>query len=109
MSTTYAITKGDTGTLLDLTVGDRNGPLNIAGFTVLFRYAAAGVVTEKAVTPDVDQTTNEGRATAYWGATELNSVPDGTYPCQVKTIGPDGKIRYFPTHGFGSLVVRSPL
>lgn len=106
---THDIHKGDTGTPIDFTVGDRNGPWDLTGATVLFRYAVNGVVTEKSVTPDPDQTANRGRATAYWGASELSSVAAGSYPCQAKVTFSDGKVRYAPQRKHNVLNVISPL
>lgn len=104
----HTITKGETGTLLDLTIGDKGGPIDITGHVVVFRYAVTGVVTEKSLTPDPDQTNNKGRAYAYWTVVELAAIPIGTYPVRVKATSPDTKVRFFPTHGFGELVVRDP-
>lgn len=105
----HVIHKGDTGTPLVVVLGDLDGPVSLTGATVVFRYAVNGSAIEKTLTTDADQTANTGKAAAFWGATELNAVAAGNYPCQVKVTFANGKVRYFPSRRYGGLGVRDPL
>lgn len=106
--TTHIITKGDTGTPLELIVGDKDGPWDLTDATVKFRYSIDGVTSEKTLTPDADQVNNKGKASATW-STELASVAPENYACQVKVTFPNASVRYAPLKGYAVLTVQAPL
>lgn len=104
----YEFTKGDTGKQLVLTLADENnGPVDITGATVLFRYTINGVAYDKTV-PVTDGP--NGIATAYWVSGDFTNWIPGAFNCQIKATLASGKLRYFPADGeYGTMTIRAAL
>lgn len=107
----YDITKGDTGTLLEIEIGDTDGPIDLTGATVTFYWYDTGAVAQhaKVLTANADQVTYRGQASAYWGSTELNAVDAGNYPCNVKVVDSVDKILFAPSKSYRVLSVQEQL
>lgn len=104
----YEITPGDTGSPMTFIVGDKDGPWDLTGATVVFRYLVNGSPVDKAVTADQDQVANKGVAIGYWGATELDNVEAGNKACQAIVTFSDGSVRKTPP-GYATFTVREAM
>jgi len=115
MAEEYVLKRGEVGTLLEFTLSDANGTVNLNGWTVTMtakRGAVAPVIDAAACTLAANQaTTGKGKGTYTFTETTAN-IPVGQYDLEFKAVAPGGAVYYFPksrAQRFASLLVINPL
>jgi hypothetical protein len=99
MAEEYVLKRGEVGTLLEFTLSDANGAVNLNGWTVTMtakKGSADPVIDEvPCVLLPNQATTDKGKGTYEWDATTAN-IPAGTYNLEFKAVNPSGDVFYFP-------------
>lgn len=111
----YVLKRGEVGSLMNFTLSDENGAVNLTGWSVVLtakKGSSTPVIDEAACTILGNQsTTNTGKGTYEFDSTTAN-IAAGTYNLEFKATNPSGDIYYFPkTHKepFALLYVVEPL
>lgn len=95
----YILKRGEEGSLLEATLYDEDGAVNLTGWTVTVtarRGTAAPVIDDAACTVLADQaTTGRGRITYEFDASTAN-VAKGVYDLEFKGTAADNSVFYFP-------------
>ena len=111
----YVLKRGEVGTLLEFTLNDNDGAVNLNGWTVTItakKGSNTPVIDEAACTLEPNQpTTGKGKGTYEFDSTTAN-IPSGTYNLEFKATNPSGDVYYFPkTHKepYALLYVVEPL
>ena len=111
----YVLKRGEVGTVLEFTLKDANGPVNLNGWTVTVtakRGANAPVIDAAACTLAANQpTTGKGKGSYTFTSTTAN-IAVGLYDLEFKGVTPAGAVYFFPKsrdERFASLLVMEPL
>lgn len=97
----YTLKRGEVGTLLQATLSDDNGTVNLNGWTVTMtvkKGSNTAVVDEAVCTVVAGQpSSNKGKIEYEWDATTAN-IPAGDYNLEFKAVNPTSDVYYFPKH-----------
>jgi hypothetical protein len=112
----YILKRGEVGTLLEFTLEDDNGPVNLNGWTVTAtarnRRGGDVAINDAACTLAPDQpNTGKGKG-SYEFDTASADIPVGQYDLEFKGVAPGGRVSYFPKDKntpYASLIVIDPL
>lgn len=95
----YVLKRGETGSVMDFTLRDEDGPVNLTGWTVTLtasREGEAPAISSGSCTLAASQTTT-GKGKGTYEFTESSaSIPTGTYRLEFKGVTPAGDVFYFP-------------
>lgn len=114
MAEEYVLKKGEVGTIMEFTLKDADGAVNLNGWTVTMsvkKGSASPVIDEAACSVDANQTTNKGKGTYEWTNVTAN-IDAGKYNMEFKAVNPGGDVYYFPKTAkepFAILKVIEPL
>ena len=111
----YILKRGEVGSLMQFTLKDEDGAVNLNGWTVTVtarKGSAAPVIDEAACVLEANQpTTGKGKGSYEFDATTAN-IPAGTYNLEFKAVNPGGDVYYFPKNRkepYARLFVIEPL
>jgi hypothetical protein len=111
----YVLKRGEVGTLLEFTLKDADGAVNMNGWTVTVtarRGSNDPVIDNAACTLVANQpTTGKGKG-SYTFTNVTANIPVGVYDLEFKGVAPGGIVHYFPKsrdERFASLLVINPL
>lgn len=95
----YVLKRGEVGSLLEFTLSDSNGPVNLNGWTVEIsarRGAEPLAIDGEACAVAANQaTTGKGKGT-YEFSSGAAAIPAGTYDLEFRAVSPTGDVYYFP-------------
>lgn len=99
MITEYILKRGEVGSLLEFTLKDANGAVNLNEWTVTVtarKGSSAPVIDDEACTLAGSQaTTGKGKGSYAFTSTTAN-IPVGTYDLEFKGVTPANAVYYFP-------------
>lgn len=111
----YTLKRGETGTVMEFTLSDTDGAVNLAGWTVTLsvrKDSEPAVIVDAACTIAANQnTTGKGQGTFTFNGT-TSAIAAGTYKLEFKAVSPGGAVHYFPkskTTPYAVLTVIDPL
>jgi hypothetical protein len=113
--TEYILKRGEVGTLLEFTLKDANGAVNLNGWTVTVtarRGNNAPVIDDEACTLLPNQATTDKGKGYYTFTSESAVIPVGAYDLEFKGVAPGPAVHYFPKsreQRFAKLLVIDPL
>lgn len=114
MAEIFVMKKGDTGIPITAKLQDKNGAVNLTGWTVTFVMTLRGSTAPKveaSVTINSNQTTHRGEVTYTWQPQDVDTA--GIYNCEFVGITPGGKQITFPRQlspeQFGIVVIEEGL
>lgn len=115
MITEYILKRGEVGSLLEFTLKDANGAVNLNEWTVTVtarKGTSAPVIDDEACTLLANQSTT-GKGKGYYTFTSTTAdIPVGTYNLEFKGVTPANAVYYFPKskdEKYAKLIVIEPL
>ena len=95
----YTLKRGEVGTVMEFTLSDSDGAVNLGGWTVTLtarKKEEAAAIEDASCTVLANQsTTGKGKGTYTFDSTTA-AIPAGTYQLEFKGTSPGGAVYYFP-------------
>lgn len=114
-NTDYVLKTGEVGTVMDFTLRDDNGPVNLTGWTVTMSARKdeepAVIVGASCAIAANQSTTGKGKG-SHTFTEETAGIVAGVYKLEFKGVTPAGDVYYFPkskTNPYAVLTVIEPL
>lgn len=111
----YILKRGEVGTILNFTLKDKDGTVNLNGWTVTLSarrpQEPAAIDEAPCALAAAQPTTGKGKGTYEFTATTAD-IPAGTYNLEFKAVNPTGDVYYFPkakSKPYATLTVIDPL
>lgn len=114
-NTEYVLKRGEEGTVMNFTLRDENGPVNLTGWTVTVTAQLGDedpAIEGASCTLAANQsTTGKGKA-SHTFTNETADIPAGVYRLEFKGVSAGGAVYYFPKAKgatYATLIVQEPL
>lgn len=95
----YTLKRGEVGTVMEFTLKDSDGAVNLGGWTVTVtaakREESPAFEDAACVVAANQNTTGKGQGTYTFDSTTAN-IPVGTYNLEFKAVSPGGAVHFFP-------------
>lgn len=114
-NTEYTLKRGEVGTVLEFTLRDRNGLVNLTDWTLTMTARKSNgepAIDEVVCTIAPSQTTTGKGKGSYQFTEETCDIPAGVYRLEFKGTTPSNDVYYFPKAKgatYATLIVQEPL